>query len=106
MPRFIPESPYEAGWSSIQFSADQSRCTGQLIRDRFDAGLKLVSVRIAASAVVAQRRHTGNSDNEFGETLAPGASGAVSNDYRNRNANPFLQCAPKLGGRAVRVLRK
>src|SRR5579871_1738915 len=63
-------------------------------------------MRITFAAIVAQWLHAGDSYGEVGETFAPGTPEAVGNDRRDRQACLFLQSAPKIGRRTVRILRE
>src|SRR5205807_9540532 len=102
----ITKSTDDARRSAIQFAADQPRSRGEFVGNGLYAGFQLVSPRVAASAIVAQRLHSGDADREIHKPFAPGTAKAVSNDHGNRNAGTLLKLASQCSGRTIRVSRK
>src|SRR5579862_2931864 len=97
-PGFVGESAHNACRRTIQFPANQPSRRCKLISNGFDAGFKLVAVRIVPSAVVSQGLHSRDSDGELGQAFTPWTSKAIGVDHRNRNTGFSFQGPAQLAG--------
>src|SRR5271166_6353567 len=103
-PRFVGESPHNTGGGAVQLPANQTGGARQFVCDSLDAGLQLITPRIAFAPVIAQRLHACDADGELGQPFAPRAAKTVSNDHRKRDADPLLQRPAQIHSGTVRVL--
>ena len=58
---------------------------------------------VAASAVVDERTHAGNTDRDFGQSFAPRSAEAVTDDYWDLDSEMLFEVAAQLAGGPVGI---
>src|SRR5258706_2074063 len=105
-PFAVRKSSNDTSRRAGQLAAYQAGGASQFVGDSVDAGVQLVTVRIAAAAIVNQRLHSSDANRHFSESLAPGTPETVADDHSDVHSEMFLQFFSQTPGGSIRIFRK
>src|SRR5258706_7159208 len=86
-----------------QLAAYQAGGASEFIGDRVNTGVQLITVRIAATAIVNQGTHSSDANRHFSESLAPRSPETVANDHSDFHCEMLLEFSAQPCCRTIRV---
>src|SRR5712671_3846827 len=86
----VRKSSNDTSRSAGQLAAYQTGGASQFVGDGVNAGVQLITVRIAAAAIVNQGPHSSDADCNLRQSFSPGTPETVADDYSKFLSEMFL----------------